>query len=287
MNRRHPFQRELLEKQLPSIDEIQSIVQKYKAVTDVTTKEIHQIISLIDLTSLNSTDTADDIEKLCSQALSPIQGNNISVAAVCVYPVFIEQAKKILDKKVNIATVDASFPHGLAHIDTRAKEIEKNVSQGANEIDIVIRREWVLTGKFDRLYNDIKILREASRGAHLKVILSTGELEKPELIYQTSITAMLAGADFIKTSTGKEKINATLEAGWVMCQAIKDFKEKLGVQVGLKPAGGIRSIDDALSWLNLIKSNLGEQYLSPKTFRFGASQLLQEVKGLQESLVSN
>jgi deoxyribose-phosphate aldolase len=187
---------------------------------------------------------------------------------------------------VPVATVSAGFPHGLSPLSVRLAEIRASVSVGANEIDAVIPRYLVLEGRWERLYEEVSAYRDACGDAHLKTILSTGELRSLENVHRTSLICMMAGADFIKTSTGKEKENATLPVGLVMARAIRSYGEKTGYSVGLKPAGGLREADEALAWFGLTKKELGESWTKPGLFRFGASSLLGNLReNLEQQIV--
>ncbi len=247
----------------------------------------------IDLTTLSGDDTTDRVKKLCAKACQPLKKEvlealggdlNITVAAVCVYHVFIETALKALQgTNIPVATVSAGFPAGLSPIKLRVEEIKASVVEGAKEIDAVIARHHVLTGNWQALYDEVSTFREACGEAHLKVILATGELGTLSNVYKASMVAMMAGADFIKTSTGKEAVNATLPVGLVMARAIRDYYKHTNYKVGLKPAGGIRTAEEALKWLVLVKEELGEQWLKPALFRFGASSLLADIESQLES----
>ncbi|KAL1498360.1 hypothetical protein ABEB36_009172 [Hypothenemus hampei] len=256
---------------------------------------ILKAISLIDLTTLAGDDTPSIISRLCSKAAEPISKDilqklekygdytPLTTAAVCVYPLRVEDAVKALTKlqfndKIKVASVATGFPCGQTPLHARLEEIKYAVQKGAQEIDIVINRTLVLTGQWEALYEEIKQMKEASGKAHMKTILATGELGNLNNVYKASMIAMMAGSDFIKTSTGKENINATLQFGIVMSRAIKDYYIKEGVKVGLKPAGGVKSTRDALNWILLIKQILGEEWLTPELFRFGASGLLTDLE---------
>ena len=247
-----------------------------------------KVITCIDLTTLSGDDTSDKVKKLCTKARQPIKreilealGNdlNITVAAVCVYHVFINTALEALrGTDIPVATVSAGFPAGLSPFKLRVEEIKASVVEGAKEIDAVIARHNVLTGNWQALYDEVSAFREVCGEAHLKVILVTGDLGTLSNIYKASMVAMMAGADFVKTSTGKESVNATLPVGLVMARAIKDYYNYTNYKVGLKPAGGIRTAKEALNWLILVKEELGEQWLTPTFFRFGASNLLDDIE---------
>jgi deoxyribose-phosphate aldolase len=203
----------------------------------------------------------------------------ITVAAVCVYHAFVETAVKALEGSgIPVAAVSTGFPAGLSPMPQRLAEIEASVAAGAREIDIVVTRAHILTGNWSALYDEVKSFRAACGPAHLKAILATGELGTLREVARASAVAMMAGADFIKTSTGKETVNATLPFGLVMARQIRDFRERTGHIVGLKPAGGIRTAKQALDWLAMIKEELGDRWLRPDLFRYGASALLTDIE---------
>lgn len=276
MNKGLPFEKiiPLLEKPHPSVDKLLLNTLDSKNHPE----ELLKIISCIDLTTLQGDDTPDRIEKLCYNASHPIQDSPLHTAAVCIYPVFVPKAANLLkNTDLKIATVAAGFPHGLSPLSSRVIEVGECQSLGANEIDVVICRAHALNKNWEALYQEIFVFKTASERACLKVILATGELQAPELIYKSSITAMAGGADFIKTSTGKEEVNATLEAGLIMCQAIKDYYHETGIKVGIKPAGGIKTSQQALHWWNLIGKTLGPDWQNAQLFRIGASSLLDQL----------
>jgi deoxyribose-phosphate aldolase len=246
-------------------------------------------ITLMDLTTLNSDDTPGRVERLCAKARHPITDDliegydigdlRIVPAAVCVYHSFVPTAVRALEGSgIPVAAVSTAFPHGLAPVDTKIREIEESVAAGAKEIDIVIERQMVLTGNWQALYDQIKAFRKACGDAHIKTILGTGELATLNNVAKASLVCMLAGADFIKTSTGKEKINATLPVSLAMIRMIRWFAEETGVEIGYKPAGGISSAKTALDYMALMKEELGTHWLEPHLFRFGASSLLTDIE---------
>ena len=246
-------------------------------------------ITLMDLTTLNSDDTPGRVERLCAKARHPLTNEiidglgiaelDIKPAAVCVYHAFVPTAVKALEGTgIPVAAVSTAFPHGLAPVDTKIREIEESVAAGAKEIDIVIERQMVLTGDWQALYDQIKAFRKACGEAHLKTILGTGELATLNNVAKASLVCMLAGADFIKTSTGKEKVNATLPTSLAMIRMIRWFAEETGVEIGYKPAGGISSAKTALDYMALMKEELGTHWLEPHLFRFGASSLLTDIE---------
>ncbi len=246
-------------------------------------------ITLMDLTTLNSDDTPGRVERLCAKARHPltreiIDGYDIAdlkivPAAVCVYHAFVPTAVKALEgTDIPVAAVSTAFPHGLAPLETRLMEIEASVAAGAREIDIVINRHQVLTGDWQGLYDEIRAMRKACGEAHLKTILGTGDLATLNQVGRASLVCMLAGADFIKTSTGKEKVNATLPVSLAMIRMIRWFADETGVEIGYKPAGGISSAKTALDYMALMKEELGVHWLTPELFRFGASSLLTDIE---------
>ena len=245
-------------------------------------------VTMIDLTTLAGDDTPGNVRRLCAKARQPIRQelltemgmpSDLSVAAVCVYHALIPAALEALKgTSIPIAAVSTGFPAGQSPFEQRVEEIESSVAAGAKEIDIVISRARVLRGEWEGLYDEVKEFRHACGEAHLKTILATGELGNLRNVRMASLVCMMAGADFIKTSTGKEKVNATLSFGLVMARAIRDYHERTGYRVGLKPAGGIRSAKDALNWLILIKDELGDAWLTSELFRLGASGLLDDIE---------
>jgi deoxyribose-phosphate aldolase len=246
------------------------------------------VVRAIDLTTLSGDDTAVRVRGLCRRARAPL-GRDLRVrlqrppttprvAAVCVYPVFVPQALEALEGSgVRVATVAGGFPHGLSPLEARIREVRAARALGAHEIDIVIRREWALTGKWTRLYDEVAALREAAGGSCLKVILGTGELTSLTQVSRAALTVMMAGAAFVKTSTGKEKVNATVPVGIALAKTIGEFRERTGYAVGLKPAGGIATVGQALEWVRLAAVELGTPWLEPGLFRIGASSLLDAV----------
>ena len=246
-------------------------------------------ITLMDLTTLSGDDTARRVERLCAKARRPVRDDilealgfadrPVTVAAVCVYHAFVETAVRALEGSgIPVAAVSTGFPAGLSPLPQRIAEIEASVRAGAREIDIVITRAHVLGGQWRALYDEVRAFREACGEAHLKTILATGELGTLRDVHRASLVCMMAGADFIKTSTGKEGVNATLPVGLVMARAIRAYRERTGSIGGFKPAGGIRKAKESLDWLALIKEELGDRYLRPDLFRFGASTLLTDIE---------
>jgi deoxyribose-phosphate aldolase len=260
-----------------------------------TVKKVYQAawllraLSCIDLTTLSGDDTPGTVERLCAKARRPLRDDlvralgveelDIKVAAVCVYHTFVPTAVRALEGSgIPVAAVSTGFPAGLSPLAQRIDEIRASVAAGAREIDIVITRAHVLLGRWDALYDEVRAFREACGDAHMKAILATGELATLSNVARASKVAMMAGADFIKTSTGKESANATMPVGLVMARMIRGYEGETGYAVGLKPAGGIRSARSALEWLIMIKEELGDRWLSPSLFRFGASGLLTDIE---------
>lgn len=247
-----------------------------------------KILAAIDLTTLSGDDTVPRVRRLCEMAMAPLPLSlqkafpdgveRGRVAAVCVYPAFVPDALAALrGSGVPVATVSAGFPHGLSALSQRIQEVAAAAEGGAQEIDVVIRREWALSGNWTALYQEIRAFREAAGDSHLKVILGTGELKSLNQVGRAALTSMMAGADFVKTSTGKERVNATLPVGLAMVAGIVDYQKRTGVWVGLKPAGGIRTAGEGFQWLTMVEEALGESATSPHRFRIGASSLLDNV----------
>lgn len=237
------------------------------------------IFSCIDLTTLEATDNDERIRLLCNQALDFARsGKNVSVAAICVYMPFVALGSSLLKNTgIQVATVSCSFPSGQLPLHLKLAETSWAAEQGADEIDMVISRGLMLAGDHDAIFEEVKAVKAACGKAHLKVILETGELAKPEIIRKASEMALLAGADFLKTSTGKVQPAATPEAAVVMLETIGEYHQLTGRKVGFKPAGGIAEPETALIYYKLVKGILGEQWLNPKLFRIGASRLASRV----------
>jgi deoxyribose-phosphate aldolase len=237
-------------------------------------------IGLMDLTSLNHTDTVSKIESMV-QKVNLFKGqfpNYPQVAAICVYPNFTKTVREILiDKSVKLAVVAGVFPSSQSFLEIKRAECKMASQAGADEIDIVLSLNHFLEGDYEKASEEIREIKKAAGKAHLKVILESGTLKEPEQIYKASILAMEAGADFIKTSTGKTEPAATPEAAYVMCSAIKDFHNKTGIKVGFKPAGGIVTPKDAILYYAIVDSVLGENWLNPHLFRLGASRLANNI----------
>ncbi len=246
-------------------------------------------VSCIDLTTLAGDDTVGRVRRLCAKALNPVRPEilsalgadklNLTVGAVCVYHEFIETAVEALEgSNVQVAAVSTGFPAGHSPFDTKLREIEASVAAGATEIDIVVNRRQVLTANWSALYDEVKAFREACGPAHLKAIIATGELGSISKVGKASMVCMMAGADFIKTSTGMEPVNATLPVSLVMMRAIREYHRLTGHKVGFKPAGGINAAKTALQYLILLKEENGVEWVTPKLFRFGASRLLGDIE---------
>ncbi|WP_258571098.1 deoxyribose-phosphate aldolase [Flavimaribacter sediminis] len=246
-------------------------------------------VTCIDLTTLNGDDTANRVKRLCAKAMRPIRPDilealgvadrRISTGAVCVYHRFVATAVEALEgSMIPVAAVSTGFPAGLAPHDTKVREIEASVADGAGEIDIVITREHVLTGDWKALYNEMRDYRAACGDAHVKAILATGDLRTLRNVAKASLVCMMAGADFIKTSTGKESANATLPVSLVMLRMIREYQARTGQLIGFKPAGGISTAKDVLAYQILMKEELGRRWLEPDLLRFGASSLLADIE---------
>jgi deoxyribose-phosphate aldolase len=254
-------------------------------------------VTMMDLTTLSGDDTPGRVRRLCAKARRPIREDlleamgatqlPIRAGAVCVYHALVETAVDALEGSgIPVAAVSTGFPAGLSPFAQRLGEIRASVAAGAEEIDVVITRSHVLTENWRALYDEVRAMREACGDAHIKTILATGELGTLRAVARASLVCMMAGADFIKTSTGKESVNATLPVGLVMARAIRDYRERTGQLVGLKAAGGIRAAKEALEWLALVKEELGDRWLRPDRFRFGASSLLGDIERQLEHFVT-
>jgi len=254
-------------------------------------------ITLVDLTTLAGDDTPGRVRRLCAKARRPVRAElleamgaaqlPIHVAAVCVYHGLVETALDALEGSgIPVAAVSTGFPAGLSPFEQRIAEIRSSVAAGAEEIDVVITRGHVLTENWRALYDEVRAMREACGDAHIKTILATGELGTMRNVARASLVCMMAGADFIKTSTGKESVNATLPVGLVMARGIRDYHERTGHLIGLKAAGGIRTARESLDWLALVKDELGDRWLRADLFRFGASTLLGDIERQLEHFVT-
>ena len=283
--------RSAVERRCSSLTKRRSIKKAWQAAW------LLKAIRCMDLTTLSSDDTPDRVRRLCSKALRPLRQEltsdlgittlNLTVGAVCVYHALVETAAKALKgSNIPVAAVSTGFPHGLSPLPRRIEEIRDSVSAGALEIDIVITRAHVFSGNWKALYQEIKSFREACGDSHLKTILGTGELGSLRNVAKASLVCIMAGADFIKTSTGKEPQNATLPVSLVMLRMIRDYYQKTGHKVGFKPAGGIRTAKQALEWQILMNEELGREWLEPDLFRFGASGLLTDIERQLEHFVT-
>jgi len=244
-------------------------------------------IACIDLTTLSGDDTVGRVKRLCAKAKQPVSETileklgmpGLTTGAVCVYHDMVETAVRELEgTNIPVAAVSTGFPAGLSPWHLRVQEIRESVAAGAREIDIVISRRHVLTGNWQALYDEMREMREACGDAHVKAILATGELGTLRNVYKASLVTMMAGADFIKTSTGKESVNATLPVSLTMIRALRDYGERTGIKIGYKPAGGISKAKDSIVYLSLMKEELGNRWLAPDLFRFGASSLLGDIE---------
>ena len=272
-----------VERRAATLTARRSVKKEYQAAWLV------KAMTCIDLTTLAGDDTPERVRRLCAKARNPLSGEllaaldlaemGLTVAAVCVYPTMVGPAVKTLEGSgIPVASVATGFPAGLTPLRQRLDEIRYAVDEGAREIDIVITRAHVLARDWSALYDEVAAMREACGRAHLKTILGTGDLKTLRNVYAASMVAMQAGADFIKTSTGKEDVNATLPVSLVMVRALRDYRERAGVDIGFKPAGGLRTAKDALAWLILMKEELGLPWMQPDLFRIGASGLLTDIE---------
>jgi deoxyribose-phosphate aldolase len=246
-------------------------------------------ITCMDLTTLSGDDTDERVRRLCAKAKHPLEHSlvkqlgiaelEIKVAAVCVYHRFVETAARAVEGSgIRVAAVSTGFPAGLSPVEERIAEIRRSVEAGADEIDIVITRALVFGGRWQELYDEVSAFKQACGHVHMKAILGTGDLMTLRNVARASMVAMMAGADFIKTSTGKESINATLPVGLVMARAIREYANETGMAVGFKPAGGIRTAKQSTEWLALMKEELGLPWMKAELFRFGASSLLNDIE---------
>ena len=245
-------------------------------------------ITLIDLTTLSGDDTYGKVDRLCEKAIRPlsfelqklleIPERSISVAALCVYHHLVKEAKKKLKDRIPIAAVSTGFPAGLSSFKTRKQEIIESINNGADEVDIVINRGFVLQNDWKRLYDEVKTFKLAAKKKHIKAILGVGDLETMRNVAKASLVCMMAGADFIKTSTGKETINANLNNSLVMLRMIREFHEITRKKIGFKPAGGISSAKLVIEFLILVLEELGSEWINPKFLRIGASSLLIDIE---------
>ena len=283
--------RSAVERRAATITKRRSVKKSYQAAW------LLRAISCMDLTTLAGDDTPSNVIRLCAKAQNPVrtdiihelgmQDEALTVAAVCVYHNHIKTAAQSLQgSTIPIAAVSTGFPAGKITLRDKLTQIKKSVKAGADEIDIVISRELVLRSEWKALYDEVKACREACGEAHMKTILATGEIPTYTKVAKASWVSMMAGSDFIKTSTGKESVNATIEVGLVMLRCIREYEELTNRKVGFKPAGGIRKAKDALAWLILMKEELGDRWLYPDLFRFGASSLLGDIERQLEHFVT-
>lgn len=279
--RRLRVNRNASDRRAASLTARRSVKKEYQAAWLV------QAIRCMDLTTLGGDDTPGRVDRLCRKALRPLRPDiatalgvsGVQVGAACVYHEMIAPALRALgDSGLPVAAVSTGFPAGLSSFETRLREVELSVAAGAREIDIVITRQHVLTGDWQALYDEVRAYRQASGEAHVKAILATGDLVTLENVARASWACMMAGADFIKTSTGKEAVNATLPVALTMVRAIREYAERTGFQVGFKPAGGVSSAKAALQYLILMKEELGVEWMRPQLFRIGASSLLTDIE---------
>jgi deoxyribose-phosphate aldolase len=283
--------RSAVERRAATIGARRSIKKEYQAAW------LLKAISCIDLTTLAGDDTPGKVRRLCQKARRPVRQDildalgvgdlHLTTAAVCVYHNLISTAvDELKGSGIPVAAVSTGFPAGQIPLALKLAQVRESVAAGATEIDIVISRALVLTGNWQGLYDEVKAYREACGEAHIKTILATGELATLSNVAKASWVCMMAGADFIKTSTGKESVNATLPFSLVMVRAIRDYQELTGHKVGYKPAGGIGKAKDAINYLVLMKEELGRQWLTPALFRFGASSLLGDIERQLEHQVT-
>jgi len=283
--------RSALERRATTLGKRRTVKQEWQAAW------LLRAVTLMDLTTLQGDDTPGRVRRLCAKARQPVRSDllealgaerlGIRVAAVCVYHAMVPTAVDALEGTgIPVAAVSTGFPAGLSPFPQRLAEIRASLEAGADEIDVVVTRAHVLGEDWPALYDEVRAFREACGDAHIKVILGTGELGMLRNVARASLVAMMAGADFIKTSTGKESVNATLPVGLVMVRAIREYLERTGTRVGFKPAGGIRSAKDSLEWLALMKEELGDAWLRPELFRFGASSLLTDIERQLEHFVT-
>ena len=280
-----------VERRAATLGTRRSVKKEYQAAWLV------KALTCIDLTTLAGDDTPARVQRLCAKAMRPLSDALLKglgledappkVGAVCVYPTMVPAAVKALKGSgIPVASVATGFPSGLTPLPQRLAEIEYAVGEGAQEIDIVINRALVFDQEWQALYDEVAAMREACGEAHLKAILATGDLKTLRNVYKASMVSMQAGADFIKTSTGKEDVNATLPVSLVMLRALRDYGEETGYRVGFKPAGGLKTAKDALNWLFLMKEELGRPWLEPDLFRIGASSMLADIERQLEHFVT-
>ena len=271
-----------IERRTSTLTKRRSVKKDYQAAW------LLKAISLIDLTTLSGDDTAGKVERLCEKAKRPIsidlhdklglKQGDIKVGAVCVYHHLIKEAKKNLPNDIPVAAVSTGFPAGLSSFKTRKQEITESIKNGADEIDIVINRGFVLQNNWKKLYQEVRDFKKAAKNKHIKAILGVGDLETLRNVAKASMVCMMAGADFIKTSTGKESINANLNNSLVMLRMIRHFYQMTGKKIGFKPAGGISTAKTVIEFLILVMEELGHEWINPKYLRIGASSLLIDIE---------
>jgi len=271
-----------IERRTSTLTKRRSVKKDYQAAW------LLKAISLIDLTTLSGDDTAGKVERLCEKAKRPIsldlhdklglKQGDIKVGAVCVYHHLIKEAKKNLPNNIPVAAVSTGFPAGLSSFKTRTQEIIESIKNGADEIDIVINRGFVLQNNWKKLYQEVRDFKKAAKTKHIKAILGVGDLETLRNVAKASMVCMMAGADFIKTSTGKESINANLNNSLVMLRMIRHFYQMTGKKIGFKPAGGISTAKTVIEFLILVMEELGHEWINPKYLRIGASSLLIDIE---------
>ncbi len=271
-----------IERRTSTLTKRRSVKKEYQAAW------LLKAISLIDLTTLSGDDTEGKVERLCEKAKRPIslelhsllglRQGDIKVGAVCVYHHLIKEAKKNLPRSIPVAAVSTGFPAGLSSFKTRKQEIIESIKNGADEIDIVINRGFVLQNNWKKLYDEVKDFKKAAKTKHIKAILGVGDLETLRNVAKASMVCMMAGADFIKTSTGKESINANLNNSLVMLRMIRHFYQLTGKKIGFKPAGGISTAKTVIEFLILVMEELGNDWINPKYLRIGASSLLIDIE---------
>ncbi len=271
-----------IERRTSTLTKRRSVKKDYQAAW------LLKAISLIDLTTLSGDDTAGKVERLCEKAKRPIsidlhdklglKQGDIKVGAVCVYHHLIKEAKKNLPNNIPVAAVSTGFPAGLSSFKTRKQEITESIKNGADEIDIVINRGFVLQNNWKKLYEEVRDFKKAAKTKHIKAILGVGDLETLRNVAKASMVCMMAGADFIKTSTGKESINANLNNSLVMLRMIRHFYQMTGKKIGFKPAGGISTAKTVIEFLILVMEELGHEWINPKYLRIGASSLLIDIE---------
>ena len=278
----HQVNTSAAERRAASLTTRRSVKKEYQAAWLV------KALQCIDLTTLAGDDTPGRVSRLCAKAREPLRDDIVEglglpemphVGAVCVYPSMVPYAVKALrGSGIPVASVATGFPAGLTPLPLRLAEIKYAVEEGAGEIDIVIHRAQVLRQEWAALHDEVAAMREACGAAHMKAILATGDLKTLRNVYKASMVAMQAGSDFIKTSTGKEDVNATLPVSLTMLRALRDYREHTGFNIGFKPAGGLKTAKDAMNWLILMKEEMGRRWLEPDLFRIGASSMLSDIE---------